>query len=800
VNLMKKYLYLLFLMLVLILPLSSQTIPQYELRVQNPLLIGTTYQFDIYIKSVGTTNFRLGNSQFIFNFNSSQFLSPTIIRINSSEEIGNNYFIDEVISGDQIWISLGGNGSYQNSNVILSTGKGTRISTFQITGVNAEVLSVGLNWINKPHLIRTGVSQIDDLNNYIDITDESGASHINGGSEFTTISGYVFNDLNRNGVWDQLQELPLNGWTILLDGPNGQSSVTAGSGNWSDGYYEFVNLPPGHYHLAEEIQNGWFQTVPSSPAYYELDVSDGGIPIINKNFGNCPIYPLEITIHGNGIVNKDPDQLQYLHGTDVVLTAIPTGDNTFIGWEGDTVSNINPITIPMDSPKSITATFIQNIYFSKFRTFTYRELIVKTGVKKKPVTTYWEFKIFNRTSHLISNIFINFRVPVSVILSSGNFSVTRYSTNRTNLLFSGSLNTNDSLIIKGRSLKSRSQVIKKLWFETRSGAPAIKIQYPYFQKFELPMPNSANVRDEIFNRGGTLASSWLTVGIPKEPWLAPYYGWVRPLKSTHVYYSFIDITGIHFEVCRGFDFFSNGKLFVREQRWLSPSKQNNVLFADLLTLKINIALSRLGITQPGLGELRYKDNGNPFNNMLISEIVQKADSLLTYYIDVSANLYYRLDTTIVRINTSFSSPIDTISWGFSLVLSGTKMLSEIPFLEASGAPIQTNLNTGVQDETPQPFELFQNYPNPFNPTTYISFNLEIMSRVTLKIYNVLGQEIMTLLNDEVMDEGEQEVEFDATSLPSGVYFYSLTVEEQTPEENTVTESIFREVKKMMLIK
>lgn len=976
--------------------LHSQPVPQYELTIQNPQLIGSAYQFDIYIKNVGTTDFRLGNSQFIFDFNLSHFLSPTIVRHNLSEEIGSNYFFDQVISGNKIWISVGGNGSYQNSNVIASAGNGTRISTFQITGVSAEILSIGLTWINKPHLIRTGISQINSLNNYSDITDESGGSHINGGGEFANISGYVFNDFNGDGIWNQSAEPALNGWIILLDGPNGQISVTAGDGNWPQGYFEFNNLAPGNYQLTEVLQNGWIQTrfpsnplilfpgqisqniyfgfflgsavfgkifndlnanhlidaneqgligwdiiatrggtdtkiqrtddngnfvflflpiesgvweftqvphsgwlrtypvsqslyveniqpgvieigkdfgyflpgtisglkysdlnynsiqddneigasgwkiylekdgsafdssftnldgryifynlptghyvvgeeerlgwiqtVPSSPSYYEIEIDNGGISVINQNFGNCPVYPLNITIHGGGSITKAPDQSHYLHGTSVLLTAIPAEENTFAGWEGDTVTNINFITLRMDSPKNITATFLKNIYFSKFRTFTYQELIVKKGLEKKALTTYWEFKIINNTSHPISNIHINFRAPVSMILGSENFSATGY---RTDWNFSGLLNINDSLIIKGRNLRLKAQMIRKLWFDNRSGLPDIKSQLPYFQKYELPMPNSANVRDEVFKMGRPLASSWLTVGIPKEDWLSLDYGWVRPLTSYHVYKSFEDQTGIHSGPPRGFDVFSNGRYFAREQKWLPPSKHNNILFANLLTLKMNIAVSILGITQPGLGELRYKDVENPFNNILISEIVQKADTLMTYFLEGSENIFYRLDTTIARINNAFSGPMDTISWGSTLNISGTKMLKEIPFLEASGLQLRRYSSAELSDETLPQFELFQNYPNPFNPTTTICFNLTVMSTVTLKVYNVLGQEIATLIDRELLDEGGQEVEFDATHLSTGVYFYSLITEENASEENVISNRKYSEVRKMLLVK
>jgi photosystem II stability/assembly factor-like uncharacterized protein len=72
----------------------------------------------------------------------------------------------------------------------------------------------------------------------------------------------------------------------------------------------------------------------------------------------------------------------------------------------------------------------------------------------------------------------------------------------------------------------------------------------------------------------------------------------------------------------------------------------------------------------------------------------------------------------------------------------------------------------------QTYELFQNYPNPFNPTTNISFILPIQSRVTLKIFDILGREITTLLNEE-KKEGTYLIPFNGTLLASGVYFYRL---------------------------
>ena len=70
------------------------------------------------------------------------------------------------------------------------------------------------------------------------------------------------------------------------------------------------------------------------------------------------------------------------------------------------------------------------------------------------------------------------------------------------------------------------------------------------------------------------------------------------------------------------------------------------------------------------------------------------------------------------------------------------------------------------------FNLFQNYPNPFNPTTKIKYEISKTGLVTLKVYDVLGREVATLVNEEKLS-GSYEVEFDGSNLSSGVYFYRM---------------------------
>jgi predicted GH43/DUF377 family glycosyl hydrolase len=89
----------------------------------------------------------------------------------------------------------------------------------------------------------------------------------------------------------------------------------------------------------------------------------------------------------------------------------------------------------------------------------------------------------------------------------------------------------------------------------------------------------------------------------------------------------------------------------------------------------------------------------------------------------------------------------------------------------SPIPIIIAVNEGGVN-VPAAFELAQNYPNPFNPSTTITFELPARSRVKLTVFNILGQQVVTLAEGE-MDAGYHEVKFDASHLPSGVYLYRL---------------------------
>lgn len=131
----------------------------------------------------------------------------------------------------------------------------------------------------------------------------------------------------------------------------------------------------------------------------------------------------------------------------------------------------------------------------------------------------------------------------------------------------------------------------------------------------------------------------------------------------------------------------------------------------------------------------------------------------------------------------------------SLIIKG-KLYYNVHSSTNSGGEIRGNIGlgsvvvTGVEQisaNIPAAFELQQNYPNPFNPSTSINFSVNNASHVSLKVFNLLGQEVAALM-DEVKAPGTYKVTFDARSLTTGIYFYKLTANN------------FAETRKMVLLK
>ena len=372
----------------------------------------------------------------------------------------------------------------------------------------------------------------------------------------------------------------------------------------------------------------------------------------------------------------------------------------------------------------------------------------------------------------------------------------------------GVIQSSQTVHVSGTGVKGQRIKISYLWVSGPKTHPKVKGTVTNFivNQPRLPMPNLHNVGEDIF--GGVMQTPvTLTVGTNSDPngahtvFLPKYKDVLKSLvkeqKGGDLYHTKLP------HCLNNFD--KTGKDILKRQKGLPPDKHNNSLFAEQLTLRLNIAASDSGLFPEGLGDLIYH-NSSPFDGLTIRAIADSVDKYLGCNGSVSgtndSTEFLKADSLI---DAAFAGPMDTISWSCGkVVCTGVKLVSDVPYLHSNPSPspriTMNNRPINPSSYAPIEFRLAQNYPNPFNPTTTIEFTLGQPSMVTLKIYNILGQQVATLLNRESMDDGDQEIEFNAGNLPSGVYFYQLRAEGIPDVDEGTAAKTFTAVKKMLLLK
>ena len=193
------------------------------------------------------------------------------------------------------------------------------------------------------------------------------------------------------------------------------------------------------------------------------------------------------------------------------------------------------------------------------------------------------------------------------------------------------------------------------------------------------------------------------------------------------------------------------------------------------------------------------------SNSDFSDIGVLGNNTLSALFDTTLTKNY---SELIYVSTeSFDSPKGSGVWSKPKGKGQFAYIAGRPY-KFNHADLRTNMQkilvdgmgevVGVNDKTdeniPLKFELSQNYPNPFNPSTTIKYSIPVETfrgtasqKVTLKVYDVLGKEVTTLVNKE-QSAGGYEVEFNAKKITSGVYFYKLQA------------GSFTETKKMLLLR
>ncbi len=164
---------------------------------------------------------------------------------------------------------------------------------------------------------------------------------------------------------------------------------------------------------------------------------------------------------------------------------------------------------------------------------------------------------------------------------------------------------------------------------------------------------------------------------------------------------------------------------------------------------------------------------------------------ITIYQAVNTNPSYFVMPVQIKLNTTLGDTTVTLfndaqTQTFQFDVIGDPQ--SIVFDPGNWILKNNTIITEVEDiNQPFSYSLEQNYPNPFNPSTTIEYSIPQNGFVTIKVFNVLGKEVATLVNEQVM-AGKHKIDFDATGLNSGVYFYKIE------------SGNFVETKKMILLK
>jgi len=663
------------------------------------------------------------------------------------------------------------------------------------------------------------------------------------------IIGQKFNDRNRNHVFD-MDEQGLYGFTIKLAylGNNGKFHDFKTRTTDSSGYFQFMNLPPDTYKAYEVLgpkNVGWWQSYPDSSHYLILNL---GQTLENVNFGNYEISPS--TIMGmkyndeNGNGTKDGSETGLggwtiqVNGTSVYNTSASqsvetdqTGNYVFNGlWPGTYVvsevwrsgwrqtqpAELLPYILTLDMESALTSKDFGNkkdsTFNLAFRTFMPESLALSTDhFGKQKLVKFAPDKVdfLLTVTTLDSNTtglhmeFTHTMLPNYPFGTVPPSTITQEETkgHKWSFTFNSPLDSGVTVQVYGFGSIGKVQKIPKWWWmrSARRLGPKLKDVNWVRNMPKFPMPN-------LINALAAGAGTNLKVGL----------GGAHTVKHPtykEVLKSLKDIHGMHIGTPRCLGLYSKptGKSIKSQLKFLTPTQGQNRLFAEGIAFQANLKASNLGIVPPGLGGLIFNDGSdNLLNGLSLMQIAAKMDTTMSSFNETDKtcgnqpSFYDNLYQTIRMIDSAFSGPLDTVKWAGGLVFKPVRALSAVPFLRLDSSFAQMGtapILSSSAVEVPQQFTLEQNYPNPFNPSTVIEFYLTLPSIVSLKVYNTLGQEVVTLIDGQEMADGwaRYELSSNGLHLASGVYYYRLVAETLVDEDNPLSQK-FSMVKKMVLLK
>jgi Secretion system C-terminal sorting domain len=212
-------------------------------------------------------------------------------------------------------------------------------------------------------------------------------------------------------------------------------------------------------------------------------------------------------------------------------------------------------------------------------------------------------------------------------------------------------------------------------------------------------------------------------------------------------------------------------------------------------MKIFFLIPVLIITGIGYAQTIYDVTPGTKRNRIIIELENQSTTLEAKNIEVKLtnspkSLIFNNNIKMVKILKIAETKEEVFSFDIKRNTEINK--KDTVKFTINGERISLKKSFIINYKAPQEFALSQNYPNPFNPITLIQYDLPVDSKVILKIYDILGNEVKTLVNEE-QGAGFKEIKFDGSSFASGMYIYRLTANNQEHQN-------FVSIKKMMMIK
>lgn len=492
-----------------------------------------------------------------------------------------------------------------------------------------------------------------------------------------------------------------------------------------------------------------------------------------------PKYTLTISKSG-GTVSVDPDLESYVEKTEVTLTAFPDQGYKFVKWSGDTLTTDNPVTLKMDSDKMITAVFYidfdttitsyDEIPYGFASVDAYGQNGTTGGAGAVDTVSFTDFDSFQ--AFLLSRKDEKHNkgyAPVVILVkdtlkgtgqlsAKGCYDMTIIGVGN-NAVFAGAgLQIANSWNIIVRNIEFRNCAPDCITIATTSSNTTHHIWIDHCTLSDSPEidpggTDHGGTHDgllDISHRSDYITISWNHFYNHNKTCLLGYSDNSSDeqgvLKTTY-HHNWFDNTvqrhpRVRYAECHVYNNFYDGSLGGMTGYGIASTQEADVV------VEANYFRDVSDPTHIGEG------SSGPGDLVAINNITENSGPILVRGEAFDPSTYY-------TINPDDPAKIPVIVSKYA----GSGTLDK--------DTVVTDVNSDSQENLPQQFELSQNYPNPFNPATVINYSVPADGYYSIKIFNILGQQVGSLLNREIK-AGNHKITFDGSKLSSGIYIYTLS--------------------------